>query len=191
MNFKKNAPGCPCSCGGEPPGPCGCNATQIQIDISNADDVAQFLGTRFSPGPCDFLNFAGFSVVDGTYYVTWPSVASVVLLGEWQSTTGKLTDSFGFGYCTYLKVEFITTVESLPCNGFIKFYLHLETLLDGADPCPDVEDIIWTENFVQLFEVALCVSETDNVSIQTVTGINATDCGAKFWTADIDWGPVL
>lgn len=191
MSFKKHAPGCPCVCGEPPVGPCGCNATQLQIDISNAADVAQFIGFRFSPGPCNFLNFAGFSIADGTYYVTWPSSAGTILLGEWQSSTGKLTDGFGFGYCAYLKIEFITTEASLPCEGILVFTLHLETLLDGTDPCPDVEDVVWTANYQQEFQVALCVGDSDAVSIQTVTGLNAVDCGAKFWTADVTWGPVL
>lgn len=106
----------------------------MRVDISNADDVVQIFGARFSPGPCDFLNYAGFSVVDGTYYITWPSSATIIELGRWASTTGKLSDALGNYYCCYLKIEFQATSGSLPCNGFLIFTIHLEFLADPADP---------------------------------------------------------
>lgn len=190
MNFKKNAPGCPCSCGEEPTGPCGCNATQIRIDITNADDMVQIFGTRFSPGPCDFLEYEGFSVVDGTYYVTWPSTPDIIELGRWASTTGKLSDGFNW-YCCYLKIEFQATSGSLPCSGFLIFTIHLETLFDSGDPCPDVDDIIFGSTYQDEFGVgvSLCEADTDTIEVQTVTGINATDCGAKYWTCDVEVQP--
>ena len=190
MSFKKNNPGCPCDCGGGGGGPCGCDATQVKIDISNADDLIQIFGTRASPGPCNFLDFYGFSIADGTYYVTWPSVPSTILLGQWQSTTGKIIDGF-FAYCCYLKIELIASSGSLPCNAFLRFTIHLETLFDTSDPCPDVEDIIWTSNYQDEFfpGISLCITDDDSISIQTVVGINASDCGAKYWTCDVDVSP--
>lgn len=180
-------PGADCC---EPPWVCGCGNTQMRVDISNAADMVQIFGTRFSPGPCDFLEYEGFSVVDGTYYITWPSSATIIELGRWASTTGKLSDGFNY-YCCYLKIEFQATSGSLPCSGFLIFTIHLELLLDPADPCPDVEDITFSSLYEDEFSVgvSLCVSDSDTIEVQTVTGINAIDCGAKYWTCDVDVSP--
>ena len=184
----KPCPGNTCC---EPPWVCGCGNTQMRVDISNADDVVQIFGARFSPGPCDFLNYAGFSVVDGTYYITWPSSATIIELGRWASTTGKLSDAFGNYYCCYLKIEFQATSGSLPCGGFLIFTIHLEFLADPADPCPDVDDVIFGSTYEDQFGVGvfLCETDSDTIEIQTVTGINAVDCGAKYWTCDVDVSP--
>jgi hypothetical protein len=193
VSFKKGNPGCPCDCGDGGGGICGCSATQFQVDIENATDTAIFYGTRFSPGPCNAMEFDGFSALNGTYIVEWPETATIIELGRWASTSGKQFDGFGNAYCAYMKVELITTSGSLPCNGQLIFTLYFLFLADPTDPCPDVDDVsVWGADFTDEFSVgvSLCISESDEISIQTVTGQNAIDCGAEFWTADVTVGPV-
>lgn len=188
---KKHQPGCPCC--EEPTGPCGCDSTQIQIDIDNTTDIAQFFGTRFSPGPCTTMDFAGFSAIDGTYYVDWPDVPGTTELGRWASTSGKLTDAMGNAYCCFLKIELIASEGTLPCEATLLFTLYLYFLTSPSDPCPNVDDItIWDATYTDEFGVgvALCVADDDTISIQTVSGINAVDCGAKYWTTDVTVAPV-
>lgn len=182
-------PGTPC-CNDDP---CGCDSTQIQIDITNTDDVAQFIGSRALGGPCNFMDFAGFSVIDGTYYVDWPTVAGTTEIGRWASSSGNLADDFGNTYCCFLKIELIATSGLLPCEATLLFTLYLYFLSGPSDPCPDVEDItVWDATYTDEFSVgvSLCIADDDTISIQTVRGLNASECGAKYWTTDVSVAPV-
>ena len=198
MTFKKNNPGCPCDCGEIPPtGPCGCDATQIQIDVTDADDIITIQGVRFIGGPCDYLDFTGFSAIEGTYYVDWPYEGGEIELGRWAATNGPLTDALGTKYCVYAQLKL--SVPSVPggdaCDGFLCLCIHVETLFSGST-CPDVDDITFTSclllncgSFTEDndVELAICVGDTQSVSQPTTDDV---DCAIKYYDWTATWAPV-
>ncbi len=194
MSFKKNNPGCPCDCGGGG-GPCGCASTQVQIDVSNADDIISIQGVRFEGGPCDYLDFEGFSAINGTYFVDWPEGGGEVELGRWGSTNGPLSDALGTKYCVYARLYLTVPTADPACDGFLCLCIYIETLFDGT-VCPDVEDVTFTSCFglscgsfaeTNDFEISLCVAD-DKIIDQPTT--DDLDCDIKYYHWEVASTPV-
>lgn len=195
MSFKKHNPGCPCDCANDV-GPCGCNSTQIQVDITNADDIVTIQGVRFIGGPCDYLDFEGFSDVNGTYYVDWPEPGTTVELWRGGSTNGPLEDSTGTKYCVHAKLELFVP-EATPCFGFLYFCISIETLVYPDTACTDTADWPFNTGCVDLnpgsfgedndFDIALCVADSKSISMQTT---DDSDCDFKYYNIDMAVSPV-
>jgi len=198
MAFKKHNPGCPCACGGEPPtGPCGCSSTQIKIDVTDAADIITIEGIRFIPGPCNYMDFTGFSAIEGTYYVDWPFEGGTVELGRWASTNGPLTDALGTKYCVYAKLDL--SVPAVPgddaCDGFLCLCIYVETIAGSS--CQSINDVVFLSclylncgSFSETndVEIALCVPGSRSVSQPTTNG--DIDCPTKYYDWTVEWEPV-
>lgn len=191
---KKHQPGCPC-CTTEPPtDECGCTNSQIRIDVENADDICTIQGVRFIGGPCDYLDFTGFSAINGTYYIDWPEEASTIELGRWAATNGPLYDMLGTGYCVYAKL-ILEIYSDPPCSGVLCLCFTVVSLFEG-EPCPNLEDIelteclnincgIFTEN--NDFHIGKCVADDQVIDQPTA---NDVDCPTKYYHWEVSVEPV-
>ena len=186
MNFKKNAPGCPCSCGEEPTGPCGCSGG-VTITISNAQEFWETILLRFSPGPCTYLQFAGIDAIEGTYGITLGSLSEGFELIRVASTSNPMDDGFGNEYCLYarLRVEYFGDPV---CEIAFFFDWKMELLSGGS--CPDLETfdfslaVSWPFNNDPIDPYdPVCVDTSGTVSVLTYVE-PLDECDTKYYTFD-------
>lgn len=203
MTFKKNNPGCPCDCGETPPtGPCGCNATQIVIDFTYVQDVAKIFGVRFSPGPCDTLDFEGFSALEGTYYVDWPTTTPVEIeLARVAATNNPQYDALGNAYCLYGFITLTVPYLGDDCLGLLCLCIRQVTwLAEDFVECTPLEELENSDGFclgvgagsttysVYCIPLALCVADNGDVTFDTT---DAIDCPTETFNWQASWNPVL
>lgn len=187
MTFKKHNPGCPCACGGEPPtGPCGCPGP-ARLTISNADALFEILGIRFSPGPCNFLEFTGIDAIEGEYEIPIPNSNAGGELIRVAATNNPQEDDFGNRFCLYARLYY-SYLGPPNCTLGITFEYLWVTLFDPGDTCPDLEDVDFTLfTFCPLDPddnlLPVCESRSGSVACQTA---NDPDCAEKFYNFDWD-----
>ena len=188
MNFKVNAPGCPCDCVAPPTGPCGCSG-EVTITISNAQEFWETILLRFSPGPCDYLQFAGIDAIEGTYTITLSDLSEEFELVRVASTSNPMDDGFGNEYCLYarLRVEYLGDPACL-----IAFFFDWKMELLSGGSCPDLETfdfstaVSWPFNNdpIDPYE-AVCADASGTVSVQSYVDPDPPgECDDKFYTFD-------
>lgn len=190
MNFKVNAPGCPCDCSETPPtGPCGCSGG-VTITISNAQEFWETIFFRFSPGPCDYLQFAGIDAIEGTYGITLGTLSEGFELVRVASTSNPMDDGFGNEYCLFarLRVGYLADPACL-----IAFFIDWKVQLLSGDNCTALEDVDFTigQHFwpfngdpVDPFEAA-CADTSGTVSVLTYVE-PLGECDTKYYTFDYE-----
>lgn len=191
MSFKKGNPGCPCDCGEPPPPPelCGCLPTTLRLTITNADLIAFLMGVRFSPGPCNYLEFEGIDAIEGTY--EWEISGTGIGGGELvrvAATNNFLEDDFGNKYCLFARIMWSFTGDPT-CELTLSFQIGMQTLLSPPYECEDLEDfddfvsqIAFTnDNFNPTFN--LCEPQEGTVSLQTYADL-LEECDTKFYNFD-------
>lgn len=197
--FKRNNPGCNnstnCRCsgggGGGGGGPCeDCENTQLKVTLTNATDPVQILPVHFSPGPCNWLNMAGFSAANGTYYVEWPDPGtntSYIELGRWASTDNPEVDFTFVGWCIYIRIGLaIQTVGGggTGCTARLVVGFSVESDFSSPYTCTAVESVIFTNDLTSTSgNFDFCTPASGTASIEIFSG-NA-DCSAKQFS--IDW----
>lgn len=137
MNFKVNAPGCPCDCSAPPTGPCGCSG-DVTITISNAQALWRMIGVRFSPGPCNYMEFEGIDAIEGTYTITLGALNEEFELIRLAATNNPLMDDGFNEYCLFvrLRVEYLADPV---CE--VAVYIDWKIQLLSGDSCLDIEDV--------------------------------------------------
>jgi len=121
---KKHQPGCPC-CTTEEGYPCDCPYYQLRINITDAEDEIVFYGPAFFPGPCNPMRFTGFSAINGTYYIDWPTEPTIIEILKFPASNNpQITTYMGddIRYCLYLRVTLECDGE---CNGNLVFDFRL------------------------------------------------------------------
>ncbi len=201
--FKKNNPGCTnstnCRCSGsEPPpeGPCpGCDATQLKVTISGTQDIIKILPVHFSPGPCNWVEFSGFSAIDGTYYVDWPDPddgVAYIELGRWESPDNPQVDSTFVGWCYFVRVGILIQTVSGGgdgCTARLVIGTHSSSDFSAPYTCDVLEDILFVNDADTTSDVfEFCVASSGTATTETFAG-NA-DCAAQSFTFDFDVEPV-
>lgn len=191
---KRHQPGCPCCVTGPPLDECNCSNTQIRIDIENAEDICSIQGVRFIGGPCDFLNFTGFSAINGTYYIDWPETPTTIELGRWGATNGPLYDTLGTAYCVYAKL--ILNIYGDPlCSGILCLCFNVRQLF-GETTCPDVEEIELVECLNVScglfgedndFRFTKCISDSKTIDQPTTDDL---DCPIQYYHWEASVAPV-
>lgn len=187
MVFKKNNPGCPCICGEEPPQPpCGCNP--LTLTISNADALYEFIGVRFSPGPCNYMQFTGLDAIEGTYEIELPESNTSGELIRVAATNNPQDDDFGNEYCVYAALEYSYLGPDV-CEIAIQFRVRVILLSGGT--CPDLEDVDFISGGICSLtgtnlspSVPVCEPLSGTVSCLSYTELNA-ECDDKFY--EFDW----
>ena len=187
MSFKKNNPGCPCNCGEEPPEPpCGCNP--LTLTITNADTLFEFIGVRFSPGPCNYMQFTGIDAIEGTYEIELPESNSSGELIRVAATNNPQDDDFFNEYCVYARLVW-SYIGPDSCLISIQFEYKVVLLSGGT--CPDLEDVDFSSpNFCSLTgdnfnpAVPVCEPLSGTVSCQTYFDL-AEECDTKYY--EFDW----
>lgn len=155
---KKHQPGCPCCV---MPNPCGCDVTQLRMDLVSNETFSFPCGPAPIGGPCPYIEFT-FDMT-GTYYITPTSEETTTSLlfyntdGVQECDTGR--------YCAVLAVN-ITTMEC-----FVKYELTLYLFWDPLKTetvCPTLEDYgDWTLSTVgteSISYVNWCGSIDDDLS---------------------------
>lgn len=200
--FKKNNPGCNnspscrCSGGGGGGGPCtGCSSTQLKVVITSATNPIQILPVHFSPGPCNWLNMAGFNVVEGTYYIDWPDPStgiSYIELGRWASSSNPNIDSFSVGWCVYVRIGIaIQTVggAGTGCRARLVIGFYSESDFTSPYTCTPVSSVVFVNDLTTTstnFE--FCTPSSGTASVPVFEG-NA-DCAAKSFSFNWTTEPV-
>lgn len=188
MNFKVNAPGCPCDCSSPPSGPCGCSG-DVTITISNAQALWRTIGVRFSPGPCNYMEFEGIDAIEGTYTITLGALNEEFELIRLAATNNPLMDDGFNEYCLFvrLRVEYI----AYPFCQVAVFIEWTYQLLSG-DTCLDIEDVdfagafAWSfnNNFGAPYELA-CVDTSGTVNVLTYVDPDPPgECDDQYYTFD-------
>ena len=188
MSFKKNNPGCPCRCGDEPPtGPCGCNET-LTISITNAQTLWEVIFVRFSPGPCDYLQFTGIDAIEGDYEITLGSSSQEYELIRVAATNNPLADFFGNEYCLFVRLR-VEYLGDPACE--IAFFLDWKVELLGGGDCTPLEDVdfttstnswSFTNDNIDPY-IASCTEDSGMASVLTYTDALA-ECADKYYMFD-------
>lgn len=172
MTFKKHGPGCPCDCN-VIVNECGCSSTQIKITIADAPDIVE---TSNTITPCNNLEFAGFSAINGEYYVDWVFGGATIELGRWASTSGAQQDDFGNWYCVFMRLfVVINTPPADDCFG--RLCLCIDRIFVDGDSCPDLEGYAFASGCLDLvcgaggedndMDISLCFSSYQISSFMT------------------------
>lgn len=189
MNFKKHAPGCPCSCGESPPtGPCGCNG-EVTITISNVQELWRTMGIRFSPGPCNYMEFEGIDAIAGAYTITLGELSEEFELIRVAATNNPQDDDFFNEYCLFVRL-WVEYVAHPFCQ--VAVFLQWKIQLLSGDDCLDIEDVdfdgafSWSLNndTMEPFEPA-CSDTSGTTSVLTYVDPDPPgECDDQYFTFD-------
>lgn len=192
---KKHQPGCPCCV---IPNPCGCDSTQLRIELTRVDNTATIYSLRFIPGPCNEVTFEGFSALEGEYYVDWPQEGPYpisLVLAEMAATNNPQYDDTGVVWCLYCRI--ILTVIS-PCLGELSLHLSpKEYLVDDFVSCSTVQDHDWVNEVSFNSEhpamgIELCVSGDGRGEILTTQDMGSMDpCPQQVFIWEAECNPVF
>lgn len=127
---KKHQPGCPCCV---IPNPCGCDVSQLRMDLLSNETFSFPCGAAPLGGPCPYLEFT-FDIT-GTYYITPTSEETTTTLLFYNTNGVQSCLDVSSHYCAVLVVN-ITTKEC-----FVKYELTLYLFWDATATetvCPTV-----------------------------------------------------
>lgn len=130
---KKHQPGCPCC---ETPNPCGCDVSQLRIDLISNDLYQMLCGAMPIGGPCPYIDFT-FDI-SGTYYIP-ATMEETILTLEFPNTNGVQECDTG-RYCAILLIN----VKTEAC--FVSYNAILYIFWDATKTkttCPTLDTIDW------------------------------------------------
>jgi hypothetical protein len=183
---------------------CGCNSSQIKVTVTNADDIISLLDRSAGISPCAYLDFTGFSSINGTYYVDWPDPGQSVELGRWSATNNPLTQSNGNRVCVNVKLMLDGSYnEYEPCLGNLYLCVSQQILFSFDDPyatCTPINDYTFLGPCLGVnpglftepndFPISLCIPASRTISQPTVVEIAGQTllCPVKYfnWTVAVE-----
>jgi hypothetical protein len=178
---------CPgANCCDPPEPPCGCAGPAV-LTISNADALYEFIGVRFSPGPCNYMQFTGLDAIEGTYEIDLSGGSSSGELIRVAATNNPQDDDFFNEYCVYVRLIW-SYVDEPECTIAIQFQVKVILLSGGT--CPDLEDVDFSspntcsltgDNFNP--EVPVCENLSGTVSCLSYVEPEE-ECDTKYYTFD-------
>lgn len=180
---------CPgANCCEPPTGPCGCSG-EVTITISNAQALWRMIGVRFSPGPCNYMEFEGIDAIEGTYTITLGELNEEFELIRLAATNNPLMDDGFNEYCLFVRLR----VEYL-ADPFCQFAVFLEwkiQLLSG-DNCLNLEDVDFAGAFAWSFNNnnlvpyrPVCVDTSGTVNVLTYVDPDPPgECDDQYYTFD-------
>lgn len=184
---------------------CGCGSSQIKITVTNADNIISLLD-RSNSNNCTYLDFTGFSSINGTYYVDWPEPGESVELGRWSATNNPLTENGGNRICVHAKLVLDGSYNpNFPCLGNLYLCINYQTLFSFDDPyatCTPINDYVFNQTCLGVnpgaftepndFEISLCIPATRTISQPTVVQQAGQDalCPFKYFNWTVAVAPV-